>query len=208
MNINYCAVNESRTYILNKIQPIKKSNANFKVIDIGGTVTGWSQPIVDFVVDINSTDDSKNFKFDICSADQWNKLKNYVALYGKFDYCICTHTLEDLYNPVVTLDILPLIAHAGVITMPSAKTELSHIESQEYLGYIHHRWLFGVEDGRMVVAPKLNFLDSLVRPGFNQRTEIRYEWEQYVSYKMFMNNYLGPTVDHVVNSYKLFLSKQ
>ena len=206
MKISKGSISDGRNYISTYVSNKKKENSSFRVIDIGGAVNGWTQPFVDFLVDINAPETEKNLKIDICIESEWDKLKKIVSDQGKFDYCICTHTLEDLYNPLTPLMKIPEIANSGIITMPDAKTELSHVESSKWLGYIHHRWIFDVEDNKMLIVPKLNFIDSLVQhPSVSTPAEIRYEWSDTIEYKMFMNNYLGPTVKTVIAHYTDFI---
>jgi len=207
MIISKGPINEGRKYISDIVLDKKIQNNNFKVIDIGGAVNGWTKPFVDFLVDINASDSVNNLKFDICVDSEWGKLKAIVDQQGKFDYCICTHTLEDLYNPLSALKYMPEIAHSGIITMPDARTELSHIESSKWLGYIHHRWIFDREADKMLIIPKLNFLEAIVTQPFdNQTNEIRYEWNNKIEHKLFMDNYLGPSVNHVVSKYQQFIT--
>ena len=99
---------------------------------------------------------------DICKQDAWLSLLELVEREGKFDYAICTHTLEDVYSPVVALEMMPRIAKAGIISMPSLWAELNHVESTQWLGFMHHRWIFDFDkEGNMLLLPKLGFLSSL-----------------------------------------------
>ena len=207
MKISHASTDAGRAAIRDYILLKKSCDPNFRVIDIGGAVNGWTKDFVDCVVDINSADSDNNFKFDICVDQEWTRLLNFVEARGKFDYCICTHTLEDLYNPITSLKFIPRIAKQGIITMPSAKLELSRVESNHWLGYIHHRWIFDQVDGKMLIIPKLNFLESIVTPFDSEKTEISYEWTNDIDYVMFMDNYLGPTLDHVIAEYQTLIAK-
>ena len=149
MQITFGSILNNRQSILDYISQ-EKQKATFKVVDIGGMVNGWTSNIIDLLVDKNTIDTNNSMQIDICIFEEWQKLLNYVKINGMFDYAICTHTLEDVYNPLITLDFLPKIAKAGVITMPSLRTELSKVESNNWLGYIHHRWMFDIIDGKML----------------------------------------------------------
>jgi len=211
MKIRYCNIAESRTDIINYITEQKRLNNNFRVIDIGGSADGWSSSLCNIIVDIvPSADASKFVNVDICREAEWQKLLNIVNVYGKFDYAICTHTLEDIYNPFTSLEFLPKIAHRGIITMPSIYQELSRCENIDWLGYIHHRYIFDqTENGEMIVIPKLNFLESIVQSPVStyNRSEIVYEWNNTIPYKIFMNNWLGPNVDTVIKEYQNFIQR-
>jgi hypothetical protein len=212
MKITYGSIESGREYIKQNLRIRRLSNPTYRVIDLGGVAGGgWTNEICDLVVDINSPlDDPKAIAVDICDPDSWLKLFDITKKDGLFDYAICTHTLEDIYNPILPLKFLPKIARAGIITMPSMRTELSRPESNDWLGYIHHRWIFDQEDGQMLLAPKLSFLESLVKNTVSydpQRYEIRYEWQQGIPFKQFMNNYLGPNLNTVVENYRQLIAK-
>lgn len=129
MQISFGEVNEGRQKIANYIFH-KKEQKKFNVIDVGGSATGWSVNVTDVFIDINPCDNSKlQFNIDICKESSWLPILDYVNKNGKFDYSICTHTLEDIYNPYLVLDVLPKISKAGVITTPSIRSELSFIEN-------------------------------------------------------------------------------
>jgi hypothetical protein len=209
LKISYLKTGVSRKRVLSEVAAAKAENPNYRVIDIGGDAIGWSAPIVDMVVDINSEPSDKTMKFDICKVSEWDRLLERVARDGLYDYAICTHTLEDVYNPFTALELLPKIARAGIITMPSFITELSRIESKSYLGFIHHRWIFDKEGDEMLVVPKLSMLETLVEDTIKQdldRDEICYEWEGSIEYCHFMNNFLGPHNYAVINEYTKFVT--
>jgi hypothetical protein len=206
MIINYGTMNDSRNHIINLVSEKKKADPNYKVVDIGGSVGGWSSLIADLIIDFNPKNDIKHLGVDICNEESWGIIQNLLKDQNieKFDYAICTHTLEDLYNPVTVLKWLPKIAKGGVITMPSMRTELSRIENKHWLGYIHHRWIFDRKDDEMLIIPKITALEALVPDGLginNYKYEIRYYWENDIPHKIFMNNYLGPTVETVISEY-------
>lgn len=202
MKIGYHSIEHRIAYVLNMLTKRRLENPNYRVIDIGGSVTGWSATVVNTIVDINAG--PKTIVVDICRPNSWSAITDLVNKYGQYDYAICTHTLEDIYDPFITLNMLPKIAKCGIITTPSIRTELSNVESSFYLGYIHHRWLFGQENGQMLVAPKLGMLEALARNNMTYEKDIEeiwYEWEDTLPYKIFMNNYRGPDAKTVVKNY-------
>lgn len=199
MKITYGPIDTARKLIFS----YKESNPNSTIIDIGGTTSGWSKQIVDLVVDIIAPSDDKNLSFDICVESQWKPLLDIVNEKEKFDLCICTHTLEDLYNPITVLEMMPKIAKSGYISMPSFANELSHREADEYYGYFHHRWLFKENENRMLIIPKLESIRSFIKSQtcLPDEEEICFFWENTVEYDMFMKNYLGPDKGTVANEY-------
>ena len=92
-------VTETKSFHLNR-----KKEGNFNVIDVGGSIGGWSSNIIDAIIDFNEPvtymDKIMLFKCDITHPDSWKDVLQYVKDNGKFDFCICTHTLEDIMNPI------------------------------------------------------------------------------------------------------------
>jgi hypothetical protein len=207
LNISYGNQTKSREQILLFVQEQKTINPNYRVIDVGGSMFGWSEKIADVIVDINSTR-PQDFKFNISNDWEWQAVLEYVDQHGKFDYAICTHTLEDIVHPGTALRNLPKIAKAGVITMPTINAELSRIENKQWLGYIHHRHIFDYEGDTIVYASKLSFIESLLPDGFNETDmyrEIRFQWKDNIVFRPFMNDYLGPDATTVLNNYREFV---
>lgn len=200
MNITYGTIEAGRALVIDHITAQREKNPQFKVIDIGGVAGGgWSNPYVDLIVDINAQDGPRAMSIDITRPEAWTKLLDHVAQHGLFDYAICNHTLEDVHNPFTTLELLPKIAQGGILSMPSANTELTRLDG-DFLGYIHHRWIFDQDQGSIFVMPKLGYLESdlSVRRQLNPEIiEIRYQWQGSLPFKIFMDNYLGPTTSHV-----------
>ena len=202
INIRYGRTAHTHLRVLSNVRREKKLNPQYRVVDIGGVAGGsWTKDVADLTVDINSP----TLPIDICKREEWDVLLDDVQKNGLYDYAICTHTLEDIYNPFTTLDLLPTVAKAGIITMPSIRSELSRVESASWLGYIHHRWIFSQRDGMMLVIPKLSMLERLVGNSVQfdkEQEEVIYEWTGTVPYKIFMNNYLGPDAMTVINEFK------
>lgn len=177
-----------------------------RIIDLGGVAGGsWTSSVRTHCADINAPEgDSKYFRMDICRRDSWDQLLEVVARDGLWDFAICTHTLEDLYNPIVALELLPRIARAGVIATPSLRTELSHVESGDYLGNIHHHWLFYPRGDRLEIAPKLALLERMDgNLSFERRIEEqRVWWEGAIDWQQFMGGYLGPSPGDVRSQFQ------
>ena len=208
MLLTYGNVAETRRRVISQLTRIRSARP-FKVLDIGGSTFGWSKPVIDMVCDIHADpNDLSAFRYDICQESSWVELKNYVSRHGKFDYVICTHTLEDIYNPYLTLKYIFDIAHQGILTMPSIYAELSHVESESWLGYSHHRWFFDWDFERncMLLVPKLGLLQAMFPNGLgyvqNDLNEVIFEFSGRFGFATFMNNYLGPTTSHVLKQYK------
>lgn len=64
----------------------------------------------------------------------------------QFDFVICSHTLEDIRDPVAVCRELNRVAKAGYIEVPSRIVESTRgVERPFYCGYYHHRWLCDIE---------------------------------------------------------------
>ena len=206
LNISYTNSEISRQQVIDFLLDQKKKDPNYKVIDVGGAATSWTSSVADFVVDINTKDSDRSISADICTTQGWNKVLDLAQKLGGFSYA---HTLEDLYNPFLSIENLPKIASSGIITMPSIEAELSNIESLNWKGNIHHRWIFDQEDEKILIIPKIGAIESLVEYTIYKKetSEIRFDWEQSIEYKVFMNNYLGPNVRTVTAAYRDLLQK-
>lgn len=197
----YTTTDKTHIEIIEFIKKKKEKNPSYRVIDLGGGLNGWSADIANLIVDINVPDSPSTLQMDICDESNYKKIVNFVEANGLFDYCICTHTLEDLYNPFLPLKYMPRIAHAGVITMPTITDELSPVQSLSWNGYIHHRWMFDFLDGKIFIIPKIKSLEAFlgVKMSRIKGTEIKFEWERNIPYDVFMQNYLGPDLKTVAS---------
>jgi hypothetical protein len=71
------------------------------------------------------------------------------------DFVICSHTLEDVRDPIWVCSEMRRIARAGYIETPSRAAESSRgWESPNIAGLTHHRWLVEIEGDRITFAHK------------------------------------------------------
>jgi hypothetical protein len=214
-NFNLKISDGNRDEIIQYIQQ-KKQLGSFKVIDVGGSVSGWSADYIDAIADFNepsiAKDNIKFFKLDITSFTNWIELKEYVARNGLFDFCICTHTLEDIMNPVFVAEQISLISKAGYISFPSKYREMSRIEGN-YRGYIHHRWIFdvGTADNVIIAYPKINYIENegkfdKIANSSHDKYDFSFYWQNSIDIKYVNNNYLGPDDNSVKNYYDMLLN--
>lgn len=139
----------------------KKENPEFTVIDVGGFGNTWAEEIVDAYLDINPVKTNKKvYLGDINKPETWSKI---AAAVPKFDFSICTHTLEDIRAPDVAIAGLQAISKSGFISMPNKHCEFSNIESIFFPGNSHHRWIFTlVNDNLRIIAkfPVVNYFQK------------------------------------------------
>jgi len=141
----------NRDLIKDYIRTKKKENPDFKVLDVGGTANPWCDDLVDGYVDIVPHDSKKVYMGDINSEKVWKEIGR-----EKWDFCICTHTLEDIRDPKFVIDRIQSSFQSGFISIPNKHTEFSNVESKHYLGYCHHRWIFQItSDGRFRAIAKM-----------------------------------------------------
>ena len=76
---------------------------------------------------------------DICDREPWPFDDD------RFDFAICSHTLEDVRDPVWVCSELSRVAKAGYVEVPSRLEEQSWgVHGQPFVGWEHHRWLIDV----------------------------------------------------------------
>jgi hypothetical protein len=151
------------------------------VLDVGG----WGRPLAraDWVVDLmpyetrglygRDGDGPERFsadswvQIDICDHDPWPFADD------QFDFAVCSHTLEDVRDPVRVCRELVRVAKAGYVEVPSRLEEQSPIDGRPGVGWSHHRWLTEIdpEAGRVEFVFKhgVVFTDprSQFPPGFH-----------------------------------------
>lgn len=212
-NYNYNISDGNRDNIIKMIQT-KKVDGKFTVIDIGGSANNWCSKHVDAIVDFNTPsgvhDGIRFFKMDITHPSSWVEIQEYVKLNGKFDFSICTHTLEDIMNPGFVIEKLSDVSKEGYIAVPSKFRELSRIEGN-YRGYIHHRWIFINSNGIFKGFPKINYIER--EDIFDKRADtsidkfdLSFFWKDTIDFEYVNNNYLGPSVDAVKQYYNELLN--
>jgi hypothetical protein len=211
-NIRVGNINAGRETLLQFLRTQKQADPEFSVIDVGGSAGGWSHSVADWIVDINPVDTTRCFKANLNRYDDWQVVRDYVAEHGKFSFAICSHTLEDIANPMLVLEMLPQIADQGYIAVPSKYREFARIEGA-HLGYIHHRWIFNIrpeEPNLFVGFPKLGFLEyatELHRLGDTSSAieELAFRWKDRIPYRIVNDDYLGPTSGAVKEYYRALL---
>lgn len=127
------------------------------VLDIGG----WAKPFAraDWVMDLMpyesrglyGGDHRGEERFgpetwicrDICDRDP------YPFEDDEIDFVICSHTLEDIRDPIWVCREMSRIAKAGYIEVPSRLEEQSHGIRGDWTGWGHHRWLIDIDEGRI-----------------------------------------------------------
>jgi hypothetical protein len=132
--------------------------ADALVLDVGGGARPF--PRADWVLDamayeargaLGWTGDPANERFttetwvqrDICDREPWPFADR------QFDFAVCSHTLEDVRDPVWVAAELQRVAAAGYIEVPALREELTYGIQGPWVGWGHHRWLVMVAEGQI-----------------------------------------------------------
>jgi hypothetical protein len=127
------------------------------VLDVGG----WAKPLAraDWVIDLMPHEtrglygepdpDPERFtadtwvQRDFCDREPWPFADD------QFDFAVCSHTLEDVRDPVWVCREMDRVAKAGYVEVPSRLEEQAHGVHGNWVGWSHHHWLVDVSPGRV-----------------------------------------------------------
>ncbi|MGI8632309.1 MAG: class I SAM-dependent methyltransferase [Solirubrobacterales bacterium] len=130
------------------LQRIEALPDDARVLDVGG----WARPLAraDAVIDLlpyetrglyGRDGDTERFgpedwtQRDICDPEPWPYADD------SFDVAVCSHTLEDVRDPIRVCRELSRVARSGYIEVPSIAEELCWGVQGRWVGWSHHRWL-------------------------------------------------------------------
>src|SRR5687767_7520530 len=94
---------------------------------------------------------------DICAREPWPFSDK------QFDFVVCSHTLEDIRDPLWVCSELRRVARAGYIEVPSRLEEQTWGVQGNFVGWTHHRWLIDVTDRRIDFTQKVHGLHGRPR---------------------------------------------
>jgi hypothetical protein len=163
------------------------------VLDIGG----WADPLgrADWVLDlmpyetrglyerngwIEARGEHERFneqtwlQRDVCDREP------YPFEDSSIDFVVCSHTLEDLRDPVWVCSEMKRVAKAGYIEVPSRLEEQSVGVNGPFVGWSHHRWLIDVDESHIQFVLKLHSLHSRPDQQFPRRFWERLSEEERV----------------------------
>jgi hypothetical protein len=128
------------------------------VLDVGGGRSPFAR--ADWVLDIVGYDERRPVDGERFTRDTWVRRdacdrEPWPFEDGRFDFAVCSHTLEDVRDPVWVCSELQRVARAGYVEVPSRLEEQSWGVAGPWAGWSHHRWLVDVEGGaiRFVFKP-------------------------------------------------------
>jgi hypothetical protein len=133
------------------------------VLDVGGGLGPF--PRADAVLDLESYDfylsrrqgeARVNFTRDtwhvgdICDPAAWSRFADKA-----FDFVVCSHTLEDVRDPIFVCSQLVRVGKAGYVETPSKFRECARTSASDVVtGWEHHRWIMEVEQGTLFFKAK------------------------------------------------------
>jgi SAM-dependent methyltransferase len=85
---------------------------------------------------------------DICDREP------YPFADKSIDFVVCSHTLEDVRDPIFVCSEMNRIARAGYVETPSRLEEQSYGFQGPWVGWGHHHWMIEEEDGGLVFTFK------------------------------------------------------
>lgn len=205
-----------------------QTNKPLSIIDVGGSCQARFQEtthIVDLLPLEYFSNDFKGefFQGDIDLSEVWDQLFDYVAKNGKFDFAVCSHTLEDINAPHQVILNLFKIANAGMVAVPSKYIETCKWENLNgpYCGYHHHRWIYTVKNGVFYGYPKMGTLENdfnsgdfasrekyrqiFGHEGYETQTEMTFLWENSFPVK-FIAPFMYRHFDLTENKRSAFLN--
>ena len=128
------------------------------VLDVGG----WGSPFprADWVLDLLPYETRGLYGYERSTADERFDADSWVTrdicdhepwpfADDQFDFAICSHTLEDIRDPVWVCRELARVARAGYIETPSRTEEQSWGVHGPWVGWSHHRWLVDTDGDRL-----------------------------------------------------------
>lgn len=90
------------------------------------------------------------FVTDICSPDIWSRFGD-----KEFDFVICSHTLEDIRDPISVCREMNRVAKRGYIECPSRLRECTREDAtRRASGWPHHRWIVDFDSGYLIFTDK------------------------------------------------------
>jgi hypothetical protein len=93
-------------------------------------------------------------QFDLCSGERWPFEDQ------QFDLGLCSHTLEDLREPVGVVRELARVCKKVLIISPSRLLEQTRgIEHPKYCGFYHHLWMLTSHDSAILFRRKSQILN-------------------------------------------------
>jgi len=131
-------------------------------IDVGASLRYWSYPECKIIADAYPVEykDITHFNINIEDTSHWSKIYDYIKINGKFDFSICSHTMEDVFNPIELASHLCNISKQGYVAIPSKFNEFKKLYNNKYRGNGHHKQFFDIVDDNLIIFPKFSWIET------------------------------------------------
>jgi hypothetical protein len=142
---------------------------------------------------------------DMCDREPWPFAD------GEFDFSVCSHTLEDVRDPLWVCSELMRVSRAGYIEGPARLEEQSYGFQGPWVGWGHHRWFTDPDpDGNgLIFTAKHHVLHNRpaqhfpagFRDTLTEQQRVTALWWQSsfrVAEQIFTD---GPSLDHYLESF-------
>lgn len=176
---------------------LKSLKPSDKVLDIGG----WAMPFnrATHLVDLmpyetrgihgHQGPDEEHF-----SKKTWSQLdisSQPLPFKDKsFDFVICSHTLEDIKDPLFACAEIIRVGKRGYIEVPSRTVEvIMGIEGARFAGYSHHHWFIDIQKNKLIFRFKNHFVHHSWRYHLPHTYIKNLRPEDQVSYLFWENSF-------------------
>lgn len=146
-------------------------NSSDVVLDIGGWASCFNR--ANWVMD-TGTYETRNFfgtrpslggEREFFSKDSWIvrdvcDRRPYPFKDKEVDFVVCSHTLEDLRDPLWVCNEMIRIARRGYIEVPSRLIETCRGVEGRHAGHCHHRWLIDIHGSHIRFLSKFHTINS------------------------------------------------
>jgi hypothetical protein len=187
-----------------------------KVLDMGGSLKQHPEISVDTLVDMYPPEiapywPSKLLAKHFVKADIMRQ--NLPFKDKEFDVVLCTHVVEDLFNPFLILEEMSRVAKKGLIVTPTRgkDMEFSGFNLTDWKtgprrqpGHSHHHWFIENLDNKLILTPKiypLLYTREFQVTKWKGEEECQYFWEGKINYEVF-----GQVDTHaLIENYRQFM---
>lgn len=176
-------------------------------IDVGASLRYWSYPECKIIVDSHPVEykDIVYFNVNIEEISDWSTVYDYVKANGKFDFSICSHTMEDIFNPIELANHLSKISKEGYIAIPSKFNEFRKLYNNKYRGNGHHKQFFDIVDGNLIVFPKFSWIETDERSDKildkHIADDLVFFWKDSISMEIFGKGLAFNGDDNLISNY-------
>lgn len=138
---------------------------------------------------------------DICEKTPWPFADK------QFDFSICSHTLEDVRDPLFVCSELIRVSKRGYIEVPSRLSESCRgWEPTGIAGLSHHRWLIDLEGSHLRFTHKFHMINTVIDLAFPPEVWRRLAAEETVTTFWWEDGFaFSETVIHGMDNQAEFL---